>query len=146
MDCLAFLQQIFPTQRSNPCLLCLLHWQAGFLLQEPPGKPKELQVCLPLNQLEEITLQIGNEYFYDLTDTRVTPSVLSVQFSSVVQSCPTLCDPMNCSTPGLPVHHQLPEFTQTHAHRVGAAIQPSHPLSFPSPPAPNPSQHQGLFQ
>ena len=55
------------------------------------------------------------------------------------------CDPMNCSTPGLPVHHQLSEFTQTHVHRVGDAIQPSHPLSSPSPPAPNPSQHQGLF-
>ena len=68
------------------------------------------------------------------------------QFSSVTQSCPTLCDPMNRSTPGLPVHHQLPEFTQTHVHRVGDAIQPSHPLSSPSPPAPNPSQHQGLFQ
>ena len=71
---------------------------------------------------------------------------LSVQFSSVTQSCPTICDPMNCSTAGLPVHHQLPEFTQTHVHRVGDAIQPSHPLSSPSPPAPNPSQHQGLFQ
>ena len=70
----------------------------------------------------------------------------TVQFSSVAQSCPTLCDPMNPSTPGLPVHHQLPEFTQTHLHRVGDAIQPSHPLSSPSPPAPNPSQHQGLFQ
>ena len=70
----------------------------------------------------------------------------SVQFSSVAQSCPTLCDPMNRSTPGLPVHHQLPEFNQTHAHRVGDATQPCHPLSFPSPPAPNPSQHQGLFQ
>ena len=70
----------------------------------------------------------------------------SVQFSSVAQSCPTLCDPMNCSMPGLPVHHQLPEFTQTHVHRVGDTIQPSHPLSSPSPPAPNPSQHQGLFQ
>ena len=70
----------------------------------------------------------------------------SVQFSSVAQSCPTLCDPMSHSTPGLPVHHQLPEFTQTHVHRVGDAIQPSHPLSSPSPPAPNPSQHQGLFQ
>ena len=68
------------------------------------------------------------------------------QFSSVAQSCPTLCDPMNRSTPGLPVHHQLPEFTQTHVHRVSDAIQPSHPLSSPSPPAPNPSQHQGLFQ
>jgi len=70
----------------------------------------------------------------------------SVQFSSVAQSCPTLCDPMNCSMPGLPVHYQLPEFTQTHMHRVGDAIQPSHPLSSPSPPAPNPSQHQSLFQ
>ena len=62
----------------------------------------------------------------------------SVQFSSVTQSCPTLCDPMNCSTPGLPVRHQLPEFTQTHVHRVSDAIQPSHPLSSPSPPAPIP--------
>ena len=69
----------------------------------------------------------------------------SVQFSSVAQSCSTLCDPMNCSTPGLPVQHQLPEFIQTHLHRVGDAIKPSHPLSSPSP-ARNPSQHQGLFQ
>ena len=70
----------------------------------------------------------------------------SVQFSSVAQSCPTLCDPMNRSTPVLPVHHQLPEFTQTHIHRVSDATQPSHPLSSPSPPAPNRSQHQSLFQ
>ena len=70
----------------------------------------------------------------------------SVQFSSAAQSCPTLFNPMNHSTPGLPVHYQLPEFTQTHAHRVSDAIQPSHPLSSPSPPSPNPSQHQGLFQ
>ena len=70
----------------------------------------------------------------------------SVQFSSVAQSSTTLCDPMNCSTPGLPVHHQLPEFTQTHVHWGGDAMQPSHPLSSPSPPAPNPSQYQGLFQ
>ena len=69
----------------------------------------------------------------------------SLQFSSVAQSCPTPCDPMNCSMPGLPVHHQLPEFTQTHVHPVGDAIQPSHPLSSPSPPAPNPSQHQSLL-
>ena len=66
--------------------------------------------------------------------------------SSVAPSCPTLCDPMNHSTPGLPVHHQHPEFTQTHVHRVGDAIQLSHPLSSPSPPDPNPSQHQSLFQ
>ena len=70
----------------------------------------------------------------------------SDQIRSVAQSCPTLCDPMNCSMPGLPVHHQLPEFTETHVHRVSDAIQPSHPLSSPSPPAPNPSQHQSLFQ
>ena len=69
-----------------------------------------------------------------------------IQFSSVIQSCPTLCDPMNRSGPGLPVHHQLPEFTQTHVHGVSDAIQPSHPLSSPSPPASNPSQHQSLFQ
>ena len=68
------------------------------------------------------------------------------QFSSVAQSCPTLCNPMNRSMPGLPVHHQLPEFTQTHVHRVSDVIHPSHPLSSPSPPAPNPSQHQSLFQ
>ena len=67
---------------------------------------------------------------------------MSVQFSSVAQSCLALCDPMNCSTPGLPVRHQLPEFTQTHVHRVSDAIQPSHPLSSPSLPAPNPSQRQ----
>ena len=70
----------------------------------------------------------------------------SVQFSSVAQSSPTLCHPMNRSIPGLPVHHQLLEFTQTHVHRVSDAIQPSHPLSSPSPPALNPSQHQSLFQ
>ena len=69
-----------------------------------------------------------------------------VQFSSVTQSCPTVCDPMNCSMLGLPVHHQLPEFTQSHVHRVGDAIHPSHRLSSPSPPDPNPSQHQSLFQ
>ena len=70
----------------------------------------------------------------------------SVQFSSVTQSCPTLCDPMDCSTPGLPVHHQLLEFTQTHVHWVADAIQPSHPLSSPCPPALNLSQHHGLFK
>ena len=69
---------------------------------------------------------------------------LPVQLSSVAQSCPTLCNPKNRSTPGLPVHHQLPEFTQIHVHQVGDAIQPSHPLSSPSPPAPNPSQHQSF--
>ena len=70
-----------------------------------------------------------------------------IQFSLVAQLCPALCDPMNHSTPGLPVHHhQLPEFTQTQVHRVGDDIQPYHPLLSSSPPAPNPSQHQSLFQ
>ena len=71
---------------------------------------------------------------------------MGIQFSLVTQSCPTLCNPMNHSTPGLPVHHHLPEFTQTHVHRVCDAIQPSYPQSSPSPPAPHPSQHQSLFQ
>ena len=70
----------------------------------------------------------------------------SYHFSSVAQSCLTLCDPMNRSMPGLLVHHQLSEFAQTHIHWDSDAIQPSHPLSSPSPPAPNPSQHQSLFQ
>ena len=72
-------------------------------------------------------------------------SIWHAQFSSVIQPCPTLCDPLNSSMPGLSIHHQLPEFTQTHVHRVGDAIQPSHSLLSPSPPAPNPSQHQRDF-
>ena len=72
--------------------------------------------------------------------------ISSLQFSLLTQLCPTLWDPMNCSTPDLPIDHQLLEFTQTHVHWVGDAIQPSHPLLSPSPPAPNPSQHQGLLQ
>ena len=91
-------------------------------------------------------------HFYDFILTfgfsPVVEKCLHVNFifSSVHSVCPTLCNPMNCSMPGLPVYHQLPEFTQTHVHRVGDAIQPSHPLSSPSPPAFNLSQHQGLFQ
>ena len=78
---------------------------------------------------------------------RMNVDILGIsELSSVAQSCPTLCDTMNGSMPGLPVHHQLPEFTETHVHRVSDAIQPSHPLSSPSPPVPNPSQHQSLFQ
>ena len=88
------------------------------------------------------TLYLFLETFHYCYYTTLTP----FQFTSVAQSCPTLCNPMNRSTPGLPVHHQPPEFTQTHVHRVSDAIQPSHPLSSPSSPAPNPSQHQSLFQ
>ena len=72
-------------------------------------------------------------------------SPFSQSVSSVAQLCLALCNPMNCSTPGLPVHHQLPEFTQIHIHSVGDAIQPSHPLSSPLPPTPNPSQHQSFL-
>ena len=78
--------------------------------------------------------------------SRVPKLNLTVQFSSVAQSCLTLCDPMGCSMPGFHVHHQLLELAQIHVHRVGDAIQPSHPLSSPSPPAFNLSQHQGLFK
>ena len=106
-------------------------------------------------QVESNFLNYTNELIYkietdlrDIKNKRITDfkNKLTVQFSAVAQSCPTLCHSMNRSTPGLPVHHQLPEFTQTHVHRVGDAIQPSHPRSSPSPPAPNPSQHQSLFQ
>ena len=107
--------------------------QVDSLPAEPPGK---------YILYTHFRKKLGNCYD-DLNCKRVK---ISVQFSSVTQSCLTLCNPMNRSTPGLPVHHQFPEFTQTHVHRVGNAIQPSHPLSSPSPLAPNPSQHQGLFQ
>ena len=103
------------------------------------------EVCLhfPLKYLENlISKNIQTKSF--LTGKFVITS--SVQFSSVAQSCLTPCDPMNRSMPGLPVHHQLPEFTQTLVHRVSDAIQPSHLLPSPSPPVPNPSQHQSLFQ
>ena len=90
-------------------------------------------------RLEAISL----DFYWPMDNSHI---IHSVQFSSVAQSCPTLCDPMNCSTPGLPVHHQLPELTQTRVHWVGDATQPSHPVSSPSPPAFNLSQHQGLFK
>ena len=108
-------------------------------------------ICNPGLQTIEILLAYKNnimEILQFLSSVQVLSNhyaeIIRIQFSSVAQSCPTLCDPMNHSTPGLPVHHQLPEFTQTHVHWVFDAIQPSHPLSSPSPPAPNPSQHQSL--
>ena len=88
----------------------------------------------------DIIFSMNNHNWFKLLTT------FSVQFSSVAQSYLTLCNPMNRSMPGLPAHHQLLEFTQTHVHRVSDAIQPSHLLSSPSPPVPNPSQHQRLFQ
>ena len=99
-----------------------------------------------LMKVKEESEKFGLKLTIQKTKIMASNPISSVQFSSVTQSCPTLCDPMNRSTPGLPVHHQLPEFTQTHVHRVSDAIQPSHPLSSPSPPAPNPSQHQSLSQ
>ena len=95
---------------------------------------------------EELFKDEGQDAKRQIWETEPDCQHSSVQSSSVTQSCPTLCDPVNRSTPGLPVHHQLPEFTQTHVHRVRDAIQPSHPLSSPSPPASNPCQHQSLFQ
>ena len=90
--------------------------------------------------------QHRNQIDYILSSQRWRSSISSAQFSSFAELCPTLCDPMNHSTPGLPVHHHLPEITQIPIDRVSDAIQLSHPLSSPSPPAPNPSQHQSLFQ
>ena len=93
-------------------------------------------IYMILDEMEVTEIMINNKIYI----------ILNSHFSSVAQSCPTLCDPMNRSTSGLPVHHQLTEFTQTHVHWLSDAIQPSHPLSSPSPPAPNPSQQQSLFQ
>ena len=94
-------------------------------------------------EINDNRFKTQNERLY--FKTKITTEI-NLQFSSVVQSCPTLCNPMNRSMPGLPVHHQLLMFAQTHVHWVRDAIQPCHPLSSPSPPAPNPSQHQSLFQ
>ena len=101
----------------------LLIWWLGFL------------VFIQGTQVQFLVRKLRSRFLRLLT----VASLRSVQFRSVAQSCPTLCDPVNHSMPGLPVHHQLPEFTQTHVHRVSDAIQPSYPLSSPSPPAPNPS-------
>ena len=101
---------------------------------------------------QEVKREHTNAKFEKRTEERLffglnVPSIINFQFSSVAQSCPTLCNPMNRSMPGLPVHHQLLELTQTHVHRVSDAIQPSHPLSSAFPPASSPSlQHQSLFQ
>ena len=102
------------------------------------NKKKYIRIIFP-----EMEVSCAPLRCYVLTETVLCSSV---QFSSVAQSCLTLCDPLNCSTPGLPVHHHLLEFTQTHVYRVCDAIQPSHPGSSLSPPVPNPSQHQSLFQ
>ena len=113
------------------------------LLFPPPGDLPDPGI----ESMSLMSLALAGGFFTTSTSHSHTHSLTpSVQFSSVAQSCPTLCNPMNHSMPGLPVHHQLPESTHTHVHRVRDAIQPFHLLSSPSPPAPNPSQHQGLFQ
>ena len=134
---LSLLQGIFPTQGSNPGLP---HCRRILYQPSHKGRPK-LGVKLLISFSKKLSLSWISSSWKTTTRT-----FSSVQFSSVAQSCPTLCDQMNHSMPSLPVHHQLPEFTQTHVHRVSDAIQPSHPLSSPSPPVPNLSQHQGLFQ
>ena len=150
MGCHFLVQGIVSTQRPNLHLQLgwqvLYHWATweallhGYCITDREIQSVIPSVCLLLNEDTYSSLCIGLNYFGILDTSH------SVQFSSVAQSCPTLCDPVNHSMPGLPVHHQLLEFTETHVHRVSDAIQPSHPLSSPSPPAPNPSQHQSLFQ
>ena len=111
----------------------------------PSLHPRVYSDSCPLSQWCYLTIASSAALFCFCLRKSNKVTLSSVQFSSFAQSCLTLCDPMNHSTPGLPVHHQLLESTQTHAHRVSDAIQPSHPLSSPSP-ALNLSQHQGLFQ
>ena len=132
---LSLLQGIFLTQGSNPGLP---HCRQIPYYMSHQGSP-----CSSFS-----FIQFQKLFIFCFSQVFIFKLSLSSnsQFSSVVQSCPTLCDPMNRSTPRLPVHHQLLEFTQTHIQRVTDAIQPSHPLSSPSLPAPNPSQHQSLLQ
>jgi len=129
-------------QQKDPVLGCFsLESKVSSLLVAQSNIAVTVGQTQTLCPLSDLPISRGGE-----TGTLVNTNRSSVQFSSVAQSCLTLCNPMNRSTPGLSVHHQLPEFTQTHVHRVSDAIQPSHPLSSPSPPAPNPSHHQSLFQ
>ena len=126
-----------------------IKWSSFILIPQTKCTPKSWSALriTHLSYLCSVTTVHQSMQVWTNAISKHSPIFLtSVQFSSGTQSCLTLCDPMNRSTPGLPVHHQLPEFTQTHVHWVGDAIQPSHPLSSPSPPAPNPSQYQSLFQ
>ena len=115
-----------------------VHWPKGSQSHRQITQTNNQRRVVPQNEIGLLSLNKG--------ELMLGSKKVNIQFGSVAWSCPTLCDPMTPITPGLPVHHQLPEFTETHVHQVGDAIQPSHPLSSPSPPAPNPSQHQSLFQ
>ena len=120
-----------PNQGRKTPAMCLADWHGRDTLLSAVGK----EFFVSPDDLEELMRYLGRAVHFS-----------SIQFSSVTQLCLTLCDPMDCSTPGFPVHHQLLELAQTHVHRVGDAIQLSHPLSSPSSPAFTLSQHQGLFQ
>ena len=132
------------TLSSNQPAALVGHFKALLWRDRTEAITHSLDISIPEEDISVYCLLSSTTQ--DMSTARKKQALLKFQFSLVTQSCPTLCDPMNCSMPGLPVHHQLPEFTQIHLHRVSDAIQPSHPLSSPSPPAPNPSQHQSLFQ
>ena len=138
-------KQPFHTGSASQFLLFHLYFFAplGTFLLSVIGR----KISSNSSNYHEIISELVNYPFMILNISKSTLYTLyTSDIRSVTQSCPTLCNPMNRSTPGLPVHHQLLDFTQTHVHRVSDAIQPSHPLSSPSPLAPNPSQHQSLFQ
>ena len=148
--------KIFVPSKSTSCQISGLPlfpltpaWAGPFFSE--PAKHSTYQECVLQPLFLRLQIYKVNDLVSELLQGTLLPNVCplpisSVQFSSVAQLCPTLCDPVNHSTPGFTVHHQIPEFIQTHVHQVSDAIQPSHPLSSPSPPAPNPSQHQSLFQ
>ena len=131
--------------RSKHLLISWLQSPSAVILECKKIKSVTVSIISPQNEDNNICI-IGRLGINQIISIKHLAKFMDYQFSSVAQSCPTLHDPMNRSTPGLPVHHQLPEFTQTHVHWVGDAIQSSHPLSSPSPPTFHLSQHQGLFQ
>ena len=148
VDSFSFCHGIFPTQGSNPGLphcrwvLYQLSHKGSLKILEWVAYPFSSGSSWPRNRTGVSC--IAGRFFTNWAIREAYQFSQSV--SSATQLCSAICDLMNHSVPGLPVHHQLPGSTQIHVHRVSDVIQPSHPLSFPSPPAPNPSQHQGLFQ
>ena len=146
-----YLYQGFPcgsAGKKSTCIVGDLSSIPGLGRSSGEGKGYPLQYSGLENSMDYIVHAVAKSWIL-LSNFHFHMSLFGAefaQFSSVAQSCPTLCDTMNSSTPGLPVHHQLPESTPIHVYRVGGAIQPSHPLSSPSPPALNLSQHQSLFK